>query len=111
MQDSNSDMALKWTDVDHETNARRDVFIHQQNVLAKDLIQSELPTDIHMVVYYHEGKNYSDAVRAAKMVDIFDVYYDKMKEVGKGGTVLSIKSGYGTIKPKLYNPDKKKDNK
>ena len=39
------------------------------------------------------------------MSDIFDGYYDKLKLVG--GKMISITSGYGSIKPKLYNPDNK----
>ena len=38
-----------------------------------------LPTDIHLVEYEVEGKLYVDAIRAYKMSDIFDGYYDKLK--------------------------------
>ena len=33
------------------------------------------------------------------MVDIFDAYYDKLKDTG---TISKIKSGYGNIRPNLY---------
>ena len=33
-------------------------------------------------------------------MDIFDEYYDKLKE--RGGLIKEIKSGFGKIKPKLY---------
>ena len=96
---------INWTN----TKLMKDVLIHQQNVKIQDLDESELPTDIHMVEYEKDGKLYSDAVRAYKMSDIFDAYYDKLKE--SGGRIISISSGYGRIKPKMYNVDKKKDNK
>ena len=58
-----------------------------------------LPTDVHIITYTLDGKKQFDAVRAYTMVDIFDEYYDKLK--GKG-EILSIKSGFGHIKPKLF---------
>jgi len=79
--------------------------IHQQDIDPSTLNQSELPTDIHLVEYEVEGKLYVDAIRAYKMSDIFDGYYDKLKPLG--GKMISITSGHGTIKPKLYNPEKK----
>ena len=111
MQDSNSKMAITWTDDDKERLKRREVIIHQQNVREENLDDRGLPTDIHVVEYSQDGKPYSDIVRAAKMSDIFDAYYDRLKLMG-GGVVTSIKSGYGTVKPKLWQADKKeKDNK
>ena len=87
----------------------KDVIIHAQNTTAQDLDQKVLPTDIHIVEYEVEGNLYSDAVRAYKMSDIFDVYWDKLKP--KGGTIISITSGYGNIKPNMYNTTKKDDKK
>ena len=60
---------------------------------------TEWPTDVHIVTFTQNGKEFHDAVRAYTMVDIFDEYYDKLKGTGN---VTSIKSGYGKIKPKLY---------
>lgn len=111
MQDSNSDMALQWTAADKAVCKRAEVIIHQQNVDPRDIDHKTLPTDIHLVHFKYDGRDYCDAVRASKMADIFDVYHDKIREEGKGGEVVAIKSGYGTIKPKLYNPDKTNDNK
>ena len=34
------------------------------------------------------------------MVDIFDEYYQKVKDLG--GVIVSIENGYGRIKPKLF---------
>ena len=79
--------------------------IHQQDIDPTMLDQSSLPTDIHLVEYEVEGKLYVDAIRAYKMSDIFDAYYDKLTPIG--GTLNSITSGYGTIKPNLYNLPKK----
>ena len=99
-------MAITWTDADKDRLKRREVIIHQQNVLEVDLDQKNLPSDIHMVEYEQEGETYSDAVRAGKMSEIFDAYYDKLKEVG--GALVSIRSGFGSIKPKLWNPNPEK---
>ena len=79
--------------------------IHQQDIDPSTMDESILPTDIHLVEYEVEGKLYVDAIRAYKMVDIFDAYYDKLSLLG--GTLNSITSGFGKIKPKLYNPENK----
>ncbi len=111
MQDSNSNMAIQWTDDDKERlNKRYEVIIFQQNVKAKDLNDKGLPTDIHIVEYSQNGMAHSDVVRAMKMSDVFDVYHDKLREMGEG-SVTAIKNGYGTIKPNMFQTDKKKDNK
>ena len=75
--------------------------IFDQNVNPKQLDESNLPTDIHLVEYTIDGTLYVDSVRAYKAVDIFDPYYDKLKEVG--GELISITNGYGRIKPKLFS--------
>lgn len=103
-------MALQWNEVDQAACSKKEVIIHQQNIDARDVDNKKLPTDIHLVTFTHDGKEYCDAVRAAKMADIFDIYHDKIREEGKGGGVVSIKSGYGTIKPILFN-NSQKDNK
>lgn len=65
-------------------------------------LSSELPTDTHLVRYINpEGDLFGDAVRAYKKSDIFDCYHDS------GLRVLDIKSGFGSIKPKLFNDAKK----
>lgn len=74
--------------------------IFKQNVNASELDESELPTDLHLVEYEVDGNLYVDCVRAYKAVDIFDPYYDKLQLVN--GTLISITSGYGRIKPNLY---------
>ncbi len=75
--------------------------IFKQNVVVNELDESTLPTDLHMVEYEVDGKLYVDSVRAHKAVDIFDPYYDKITSVG--GKLISISSGYGKIRPNLFN--------
>jgi hypothetical protein len=59
-----------------------------------------------MVTYEIEGKTLSDTVRAYTKVDIFDAYFDKLKNVGK---VTKIESGYGNVRPNLYGKIKSDD--
>ena len=60
-------------------------------------LNGDLPTDTHLVTGLNpEGQPFTDAVRAYKGVDIFDVYFD----LGYG--IQAIKNGYGAIKPKLF---------
>lgn len=58
-----------------------------------------LPSDVHIVTFTEKGERQHDAVRAYTMVDIFDVYYDRL---GKDNPIHSIKAGYGRIRPNLY---------
>ena len=71
-----------------------------RNIQEKTFDHSELPSDVHLVKYAVNGQEYADAVRAYTKVDIFDEYYQKVKDIG--GTILSIKNGYGRIRPNLY---------
>ena len=73
--------------------------IVEEGIVPDSFDDSQLPTDIHIVTYKVGDEITFDAVRAYAKVDIFDEYYDKLK--GKG-EIISIKSGYGKIKPKLY---------
>ena len=64
---------------------------------------AELPSDTHLVRYRKptwKKKTQISAVRAFKMVDIFDQFYDQ------GFEILEITQGYGRIKPKLWSPPK-----
>ena len=64
-------------------------------------LSSELPTDVHVVTYrYPDGTTGCDAVRSHTKVDIFDAYHDARLQV------LSISSGWGSIKPKLFQDSK-----
>ena len=66
-------------------------------------LDPEMPTDTHLVRYRKptwKKKQKISAVKAFRMVDIFDQFYDQ------GYEVLEISQGYGRIKPKLWTPPK-----
>ena len=70
----------------------------------------KLPTDAFNVTYVVEGQTYLDVTRSEKMVNVFDMYYDRY---GKGA-VQKITYGHGTIRPNLWGekpPQKKKRRK
>ena len=69
-----------------------------------------LPTDAFNVFYIVDGKEHLDVTRSEKMVNVFDLYYDKY---GKDA-VQKITYGQGTIRPNLWGvkpPEKKKRRK
>ena len=74
--------------------------------------EKELPSDTHLVAYIlpveMDGmwaeKVVYDAVRAGRKVDIFDLYYDRLK--AENGRLKSIEIGYGLVKPKLWQAPK-----
>ena len=66
-----------------------------------------LPTDAFNVTYVVGGKQFLDVTRSEKMVNVFDMYYDRY---GKDA-VKKIEFGKGTIRPNLWGvaaPSKKK---
>ena len=66
-------------------------------------LASELPTDVHLCSYYYpNGEAGCDAVRSYTASDIFDAYHDS------GLRIISIKSGFGRVKPKLFVDSTKK---
>ena len=78
------------------------VLIHIERTSREELIKldAELPSDIHLVRYKKPSwkkKEQVSAIRAFRKVDIFDHLHDA------GYAVLEITSGYGRIKPKLFN--------
>ena len=78
------------------------VLIHIEQTSHDELLklESELPSDIHLVRYKKPSwkkKERVSAIRAFRKVDIFDHLHDA------GYAVLEITSGYGRIKPKLFN--------
>ena len=81
--------------------------ILEQEIDLEKFDDKGLPADTHMVTYVIEGNTLNDAVRAYTMVDIFDAYYDKLKDTG---TVVKIQSGYGNVRPNLYGKIKSDDN-
>ena len=56
------------------------------------------PTDAYIVRYVENGTQHLDVTRCYKMVNIFDMYYDKY---GKD-SIKAIDFGHGTIKPSQY---------
>ena len=91
-------MSISFTE-DEQSKLKCKIF--KQNVIPSELDEAELPSDLHLVEYEVDGKLYVDSLRAYKAVDIFDPYYDKLSLVN--GTLISITSGHGRIKPKLFN--------
>ena len=81
------------------------VIIHIERTTKAELIKldAELPSDIHLVRYKKPSwkkKEMISAIRAFKKADIFDHLHDA------GYAVLEITSGFGRIKPKLFNTAK-----
>ena len=58
----------------------------------------QLPTDAFNVFYTVDGKEHLDVTRSEKMVNVFDMYYDRY---GKGA-VQRIDYGHGTVRPNLW---------
>ena len=58
----------------------------------------KLPSDAFNVTYVVEGETLLDVTRSAKMVNVFDMYYDRY---GKD-CVQKIEFGHGTIRPNLW---------
>ena len=85
---------------------KHDVILVRENTTLQSIKDDTktLPTDIHLIEYDENGETKVDAVRAFKMSDIFDAYYDFGIK-----NVHSITSGYGNIKPKLYTAPKGED--
>ena len=70
----------------------------------------QFPTDASNVFYVVDGKEHLDVTRSEKMVNVFDMYYDRY---GKDA-VQKIDYGAGAIRPNLWGlkpPEKKKRRK
>ena len=60
-------------------------------------LNNDLPTDTHLVTFRTiNGAVSCDAVRSFTKVDVFDAYFDASLDV------ISIETGYGSIRPNLY---------
>ena len=69
-----------------------------------------LPTDAFNVTYLIDGKEHLDVTRSEKMINVFDMYYDRY---GKDA-VQKIDYGAGSVRPNLWGikaPQKKKRRK
>ena len=74
--------------------------IVEESVDVENFDHTKLPSDVHLIKFTAtDGKEQIDAVRAYTMVDIFDVYYDRL---GGEGKIHSIQAGFGRIRPNLY---------
>ena len=70
----------------------------------------KLPSDAFNVFYVVDGEEHLDVTRSAKMVNIFDMYYDRY---GKD-CVQKIDYGRGTVNPHQWGykaPEKKRKRK
>ena len=80
--------------------------IIQEKTTQEKALDRKLPTDAFNVTYIVEGETLLDVTRSSKMVNVFDMYYDRY---GKG-SVQSIDFGHGTVNPSQYGykpPSKK----
>ena len=70
----------------------------------------QFPTDAFNLFYVVDGKEHLDVTRSEKMINVFDMYYDRY---GKDA-VQKIDYGAGAIRPNLWGlkpPEKKKRRK
>ena len=69
--------------------------IIQEKTTQEKANDRKLPTDAFNVTYIVEGETLLDVTRSSKMVNVFDMYYDRY---GKD-CVQKIDFGHGTINP------------
>ena len=84
--------------------------ILQEKTTPEKANDRKLPSDAFNVTYIVDGETCLDVTRSGKMVNIFDMYYDRY---GKG-SVQRIDYGHGTVNPSQYGykpPEKKKRRK
>ena len=72
--------------------------ILQEKTTQEKANDRKLPTDAFNVTYIVEGETLLDVTRSSKMVNVFDMYYDRY---GKG-SVQRIDFGHGTVNPSQY---------
>lgn len=83
----------------------------RQNIVPDAFCDKELPNDLHYVTYSVSNKTFVDAVRGLTSVDIFDVYYDKLKDQFGDScpySIIRIENGHGLISPRRYGKIGKK---
>ena len=84
--------------------------ILQEKTTPEKANDRKLPSDAFNVTYIVDGETRLDVTRSGKMVNIFDMYYDRY---GKG-SVQKIDYGHGTVNPSQYGykpPEKKRKRK
>ena len=84
--------------------------ILQEKTTQEKANDRKLPSDAFNVTYIVEGETRLDVTRSGKMVNVFDMYYDRY---GKG-SVQKIDYGHGTVNPHQWGykaPEKKRKRK
>ena len=84
--------------------------ILQEKTTPEKANDRKLPSAAYNVTYIVEGATRLDVTRSGKMVNVFDMYYDRY---GKG-SVQKIDYGHGTVNPSQYGykvPEKKRKRK
>ena len=84
--------------------------ILQEKTTPEKANDRKLPSDAFNVTYIVEGATRLDVTRSGKMVNVFDMYYDRY---GKG-SVQKIDYGHGTVNPSQWGykvPEKKRKRK
>jgi hypothetical protein len=61
-----------------------------------------LPSDSYLIYYKDKEGEKVDICRAARMVDIFDLYYDRF-----GGVIEKIDYSNGRVSPRIWRQNKK----
>jgi len=93
----------------HEKELSKQIYgceIIQQRCSKLDAENSQLPNDAYIIEYVHENEIYYDITRGNKVVNIFDMYYDKFKS-----DLKSINWTKGRVNPRVWGykaPEKKK---
>lgn len=96
---------LTWTETDVYNAREAGVILHTPNTTRED-IDAEFktnPSDLHVVEYMIGDTLYCDAARSYRTSKIFNVFYDRLKEVD--GKIISITQFHGRINPRLWNPN------
>ena len=84
--------------------------IIQEKTTQEKANDRKLPSDAFNVTYVVKGETLLDVTRSGKMVNVFDMYYDRY---GKD-CVQKIEYGHGTVNPSQYGykpPEKKRRRK
>ena len=96
------------------TDQSMDIFINPSDYSCQILLEKTtleiandktFPNDARLVWYVVDGIEYIDLTRCDKVSKMFDMYYDRY---GKGA-VQKIDFGFGTVSPKLWGVEQKKE--
>jgi hypothetical protein len=67
---------------------------------------TSLPNSAYLVEYIQGEETHFDIVMSGRVVDIFDIYYDKYKK-----NLINITQAEGRIAPKLWGYENKENKK